>query len=126
MIRRRTAALLWLGVAALWPAGARAGGAVGVDELMRNLDRYPAEIRVEGVVSQVIPGQGMLALIDLAEFRECQVVTCAKLALPVRWPGAMPAVASTVQADGRVQKQGARLFFAARSLETLAPPPASK
>lgn len=123
---RRTAVLLWLGVAVLLPAGTRAGRAVGVEDLMRNLDRYPAEVRVEGVVSQVLPGQGMLALIDLGEFRECQVVTCAKLALPVRWPGAMPAVASTVQADGRVLREGGRLFFAARSLETVTPPPASK
>jgi len=131
MIRRalcRTgAAAAALALGAVWAPGAPATGAiVGVAELMTHPDRHPGVVWVEGVVSQVHPGERTLALIDLGEFVECQVVTCAKLTLPVRWDGPMPPVATTVRVEGAIEKQGMRKVFAARSLETTAPPPASQ
>ncbi len=113
-----------LGLAAA--PGANAAGPLGVDELMRTVDRVSGPVAVEGVVSQVFPDRKLVALIDAEEFRKCQVVTCASLTLPVEWGGALPAVASTVRAQGEVRKQGVRLLFVASSLETTAPPPASQ
>lgn len=96
-----------------------AESALGVRQLMKNVEKYPGSVRVDGVVSQVFPDQSMLALIDLAEFKECKVVTCAQLSLPVRWDGPMPAVATVVRVDGRVRKQGARRVFVADKLRSV-------
>lgn len=88
---------------------------VGVDEFMRNVDRYEKAARVQGVVSAADADQGVLALIDAGEFQACQRTTCAKLALPVRWSKDMPGVAETVVVTGSVQgSAGSRIFVASR------------
>lgn len=93
--------------------------AVSVRELIKHVDRYPGPVQVDGVVSDVFPDRKMLALIDVEEFKDCKVVTCAKLMLPVRWEGAMPVVAATVRAHGEVKKQGVRRIFVASSVENV-------
>jgi hypothetical protein len=86
---------------------------------MQHADRYPGPVRVDGVVSDVFPDRKMLALIDVKEFKDCKVVTCAQLTLPVRWGGPMPVVASTVRVNGAVKKQGVRRVFVADAMETV-------
>jgi hypothetical protein len=104
--------------APVFGAGTGSGAqTVGVRQLMKQADAYPGEIRVQGVVSRVFPEQHMLALIDAEEFKECKVVTCAQLTLPVQWKGAMPKVTDTVLAEGEVRKKGMRKLFVAESLE---------
>jgi hypothetical protein len=93
--------------------------AVGVRELMQHANRYPGPVLVDGVVSDVFPDRKMLALIDVKEFKDCKVVTCAQLTLPVRWGGPMPVVASTVRVNGAVKKQGVRRVFVADAMETV-------
>ena len=96
---------------------------IGIREFMERSSPGNGASTVEGVVSQISPDGELLALIDVAEFRECKVVTCAKLTLPVRWRGETPAVASIVRVTGTVRNDGVRRLFSASSLTVVEPPP---
>ena len=90
---------------------------LGVEQLMTDVDNYRGEIRVEGVVSNVVPSKQMLSLIDTREFKECGITTCARFTLPVHWAGSMPAVEDTVRMDGTVKELEGKLVFEAKGLE---------
>jgi hypothetical protein len=90
---------------------------LGVQEYMKNVDRYKGQVRVEGVVSAVSPADQTLSLIDIQEFKECGITTCAPLTLPVKWQGPLPSVKDVVQLEGEVRKSGGKLYFEAKSLQ---------
>jgi hypothetical protein len=90
---------------------------LGVQEFMKNVDRYQGQVCVEGVVSAVSPADQALALIDLQEFKDCGVTTCAPLTLPVKWQGPWPSVQEVVQIEGEVRESGGKLFLEAKSLQ---------
>jgi len=90
---------------------------LGVQEFMKNVDRYQGKVRLEGVVSAVSPADQALSLIDRQEFKDCGVLTCAPLSLPVKWQGPLPLVRDVVQLDGEVRESGGKLFFEAQSLQ---------
>jgi len=90
---------------------------LGVDTLMRNVERHRGVVRVQGVVSAVSEKDHTLALIDVKEFQECGVTTCASLQLPVRWEGALPAQRDMVLVSGEVKEINGKLLFIAAALE---------
>ncbi len=90
---------------------------LGVQEFMKNVDHYQGQVCVEGVVSAVSPADQALSLIDIQEFKDCGITTCAPLTLPVRWEGPWPAVRDVVQLEGEVHESGGKLFFVAKSLQ---------
>lgn len=99
-------------------SGSQSESAVlGVQEFMKNVDRYQGKVRVEGVVSAVSPAAQALSLIDVQEFKDCGVTTCAPLTLPVRWQGPWPSVNDVVQLEGELRKSGGKLFFEAKRLQ---------
>ena len=98
-------------------AASKTNAALGVENFMKNVDRYSGEVRVEGVVSAVSTTNQMLGLIDVREFQTCGLEKCAELTLPVRWTGAMPTVGQAFRADGEAQKEKGKLVFVARTLE---------
>lgn len=114
-------------IIAVWTGPGVAGGAsparaiLGVDEFMQHVEQHRGTVRVEGVVSAVAPAQQTLALIDRREFQACAVTTCARLTLPVRWTGPMPALRDLVRLEGKVQHEGGKLIFKARTLEKVTP-----
>jgi hypothetical protein len=91
--------------------------ALGVDQLMKEPEKHPGALVVEGVVKTSSKKDQTLALIDVEEYRKCKVVTCSLLALPVRWAGDMPAVLDIVRVEGEVTTVNGKLLFAARKLE---------
>lgn len=93
---------------------------VGVDELMKNVDKHRGELIVEGIVSAA--AQGRISLIDCGELEKCGVVTCAELTLPVEWAGASPAVKQRVRLHGKVRESGGKLSFVADRLEAVPAP----
>ena len=103
------------------PAKAEEGPAVqntvGVDELMKNIEKYSGDVTVLGVVKAVSDKEGRLSLIDYEEYKRCRVVTCSLLTLPVSWKGDMPAIMDVVLTSGRVEEEGEKLIFVANSLE---------
>ena len=118
--------LVALGAAALSLGYGRDGGAssdgsglIGVEALMRNADRYSGVVRVEGAVSATSAAEQTLTLIDRKELEDCGVTSCARLVLPVRWTGPMPAVRDLVEAEGQIAREGGRLIFAARTLKKI-------
>ena len=90
---------------------------LGVQEFMKNVDRHRGQVRVEGVVSAVSPADQALSLIDIQEFKDCSVTTCAPLTLPVKWQGPWPAIRDVVQLEGEVRESGGKLFFQAKRLQ---------
>jgi hypothetical protein len=90
---------------------------LGVQEFMQNVDQYQGRVRLEGVVSAVFPAEQALSLIDIKEFKDCGVTTCAPLTLPVKWQGPWPSVRDVVILEGQVRESGGKLFFEAKSLQ---------
>jgi hypothetical protein len=88
-----------------------------VDEFMTNIDHYNGLARIVGVVSEVWPEKEMLALIDVSEFKNCGVTDCARLTLPVCWPGSMPVDKDIVLVEGEVKESEEKLVFIAHTLE---------
>ena len=104
------------------PAEAAADAApIGVDEFMKNVEALRGEVVVEGVVSAVAEKERQVALIDLAEFERCSVVTCAESTLPVRWSGELPTVTERVRVRGKVEEDSGKLIFVAASADKLPP-----
>ncbi|MBI2840629.1 MAG: hypothetical protein HYX75_20120 [Acidobacteria bacterium] len=89
---------------------------LGVDALMKDVDRHREKVQIEGVVSAVSADKQTLALIDLREFQLCGIDDCA-LTLPVLWTGAMPSVKDLVKVEGRVRQSEGKLIFVASALE---------
>lgn len=86
---------------------------------MRGTSRHLAAT-VEGVVSTASSADHLLALIDRKEFQECGTTDCAKLILPVRWSGAMPALQATVRVRGQIEQVGGKMIFVAQAIEPVA------
>ncbi len=96
---------------------------LGVDTLMRNVERHRGVVRVLGVVSAISEKDHTLALIDTREFQECGITTCARLQLPVRWEGALPAERDVVRITGEAKEINGKLLFIAKALEKTSPQP---
>ena len=120
------AVLLWQSqgddkaVVAQEPPTSELATVLGVDQLMREVDAYQGSLQVEGAVSAVAAEDQSLALIDVREYKQCGVVTCAALTLPVHWAGAMPAVRDVVRLEGEVKESSGKLVFFASSLQKVA------
>src|SRR5512139_1871741 len=84
---------------------------LGVDEFMKNVDRYRGTVSLEGVVSAVAPEQQAISLIDSGEFQDCGVTTCAQLTLPVQWRGPAPSMGDLVRIEGQAQEVKGKLMF---------------
>jgi hypothetical protein len=98
-------------------AEASAQAVLGVDQLIQNVNEYHGGIiTVEGVVSAVSDEQQMLGLIDTREFAKCQITSCSRLTLPIRWTGAMPLKEETIQVKGAVQAVGKSFVFVAEMI----------
>jgi hypothetical protein len=94
----------------------------GVDEFMKNADRYRGKVGLEGVVSAIVLEQQAISLIDAKEFQACGVTTCAQLTLPVQWRGPMPAMGDLVRIEGQAQEIKGKLMFMADKLEKVTRP----
>jgi len=95
---------------------------LGVDDFMKNVDRYRGRVSLEGVVSAVAPEQQVISLIDSGEFQACGVTTCAQLTLPVQWRGPIPAVLDLVRVEGQAKEVKGKLMFVADKLEKVTRP----
>jgi hypothetical protein len=47
---------------------------LGVDDFMKNVDRYRGKVRLEGVISAITPEQQVISLLA-GEFQACNVTT---------------------------------------------------
>ena len=44
-----------------------------VDQLIKEVDRHKGLIRVEGIVTAVVPDRQMVALVDIEQYKKCGV-----------------------------------------------------
>lgn len=118
------AVLLVLGVGHGLRAGEAPGpqAVLGIDDFMKNIDRYRGKVTLEGVVSAVDQEQQAISLVDSAGYKLCGTTACPMLLnLPVQWRGPMPAVNDTVRIKGQAQKVKGKLIFVADKLEKVVP-----
>lgn len=99
------------------PEAKEAPKPLGVDELMKDVDKHRGEIDVEGIVSAA--AKGRVSLIDTGEVEKCGVTTCAELTLPVEWAGKSPEVKQRIRVHGKVTEAKGKLVFAADKLEVV-------
>jgi len=105
-------------------AGSNPAVVLGVDQLMKDVERHKGPIRVQGVVTAVVPDKRMIALVDIEQFKKCGLLTCPTyLVLPVRWSGVMPSLKDAVIVEGQVKESGGKLVFESKNLEKLTPQP---
>lgn len=90
--------------------------ALGVDDFIRAGAKVDQSVFVEGVVARVEAPQHRMALIDDAEFEECEVTTCATIYLPIRWTGDMPAPKELISVKGQVATEGGKLIVIAKEI----------
>jgi hypothetical protein len=103
-------------------AAASSPKVLGVDDFMKNVDRYRGQVSLEGVVSAVAPEQQGISLIDPGELQACGVTTCAQLTLPVQWRGPMPVLGDLVRIEGQAREVQGKLMFVADKLEKVTRP----
>jgi hypothetical protein len=103
-------------------AAASPQAVIGVDDFMKNVDRYRGKVSVEGVVSQVVPEQQAFSLIDPKEFQACGATTCAQLTLPVQWRRPLPTIRDLVRVEGQAQEVKGKLRFVADKVEKVSRP----
>lgn len=102
-------------------AGSNPAGVLGVGQLVREVDRYKGPVRVEGVVTAVVPDKKMLALVDVKQFKKCGILNCPTyLVLPVLWSGVMPSLKDAIIVEGQVKESGGKFVFEAKKIEKLA------
>jgi hypothetical protein len=99
-------------------AESAAGSSIlGIRNYMQNADKYSGTVEVEGVVSQSISIKHLVVLIDMDEYKECKVVTCSLLRLPVFWKGELPAVYDVVRVKGELGKRDGKRLFIVKELK---------
>jgi len=78
-------------------AASNPGVVLGVDQLIKEVDRHKGLVRVEGIVTAVVPDKKMVAVVDIEQFKKCGLLTCPTyLVLPVLWSGVMPSLKDAV------------------------------
>lgn len=129
---KTTHTILWLATAAVIVAGAaltwtlnRPNASVsaeivlGVDQVAQDPEAFAGrEVRLTGVVSAVVPEQQRFAVIDRAEYTDCEVVTCSQYQIPIAYDGDLPVVEAFVTITGRlIEAEPGRYLVQATAFE---------
>lgn len=93
---------------------------IGVEELMEN-PIMNKQFKVEGVVKTVNEEDNILALLDIAKYKECGLSDCC-LYLPVRWGGPFPEVQQTINITGAISDDEDGKIFIATELNIVTEP----
>jgi len=101
-------------------ASASSKATLGVDEFMKNADRYRGKVSLEGVVGTVVPKEQEITLMDRGKLGVCACVQVNLL--PVQWCGPMPAMGDLIRIEGQAQEVKGKLMFIADKLEKVGHP----
>jgi hypothetical protein len=93
---------------------------LGVDEFMKNADRYRGKVSLEGVVGTIVPREQAITLMDKGKLGVCACVQVNLL--PVQWCGPMPAMGDLIRIEGQAQEVEGKLMFVADKLEKIRHP----
>ncbi len=93
---------------------------LGVDEFIKDVDRYGGKVSLEGVVGNVAPRQQEITLMDRGKLGVCACVQVNLL--PVQWRGPMPAMGDLIRIEGQAQEVEGKLMFMAVKLEKIGHP----
>ena len=101
-------------------ASASSKATLGVDEFMKNADRYRGKVSLEGVVGTVVPKEQEITLMDRGKMGVCSCVQVNLL--PVQWRGPMPAMGDLIRVEGQAQEVEGKLMFVGDKLEKVGHP----
>ncbi|MCX5888541.1 MAG: hypothetical protein NTY36_03715 [Deltaproteobacteria bacterium] len=101
-------------------ASASSKATLGVDEFMKNADRYRGKVSLEGAVAAVVPREQAITLMDRGKMGVCSCVQVNLL--PVQWRGPMPAMGDLIRVEGQAQEVEGKLMFVADKLEKVGHP----
>lgn len=92
---------------------------LNVDQVAKNPSAFAGqEIDLSGVVSAVVPAKQLFAVIDLAEYASCRVVSCSQYQIPIAYAGDLPDVETPVTVTGHLtEPEPGRFLFQATSVE---------
>jgi hypothetical protein len=93
---------------------------LGVDEFMKNVDRYRGKVSLEGAVASVVPREQAITLMDRGKLGICSCVQVNLLA--VQWRGPMPAMGDLIRIEGQAQEVEGKLMFVADKLAKVGHP----
>lgn len=95
---------------------------LGVREFMRQREVGRGARGVEGIVSCVAEKEGVVGIVDCADFAECGGKDCCDLlTLPVRWTGTLPAPGQRVRVVGSVEERPQGKVFVASQASVVEP-----
>jgi hypothetical protein len=101
-------------------ASASSKATLGVDEFMKNADRYRGKVSLEGAVAAVAPKEQEITLMDRGKLGVCACVQVNLLS--VQWRGPMPAMGDLIRIEGQAQEVEGKLMFVADKLEKVGHP----
>ena len=101
-------------------ASASSKATLGVDEFMKNADRYRGKVSLEGAVATVVPREQAITLMDREKLGVCACVQVNLL--PVQWCGPMPAMGDLIRIEGQAQEVEGKLMFVADKLAKVGHP----
>lgn len=94
-------------------------GIIQVDDLAAEPENYQGDLVLKAAVVRVNEAEGIFAVLDYREFKQCRVLDCAKRYLPVKFSGDIPGPETLVQMTGQVVEGEKGLIFKAKTLEVI-------
>ena len=94
-----------------------ADGVLTVKQVCDNPEKFPEQIKILGVVSQIEEDQALFGVVDKAEGLSCLGGQCSDCLLPVSWDGPMPEVGQTIIVTGQIASSAQGLVVAASRVD---------
>ncbi len=92
-------------------------GVLTVKQVCDKPEKFPEQIKILGVVSQVEEDQALFGLVDKTEGLSYLADECSDCLMPVSWNGPMPQIGQTITVTGRIEKSPQGLVVAASKVE---------
>jgi hypothetical protein len=101
------------------PKGVGGNKPLNVDWVASDPSAYKGTFKIKGVVSSVSASKSTFVMIDLREYAECGIVTCASKYVRVRYKGKLPRVIDKLIVTGEMVQHGRGYLFEAKELQKL-------
>jgi hypothetical protein len=101
------------------PKGVVSNKPLNVDWVASDPSAYKGTFKIKGVVSSVSSAKSTFVLIDLREYSECRIVTCASKFVRVGYRGKLPRVTDKLVVTGEMVLHGKGYLFEAKEVQSL-------
>jgi hypothetical protein len=97
-----------------------------VEDVLNNPTEFlNQEIKIEGIVSQLVSDKQQFSIISDKEFEECGIAKCnANEQLPIRFKNELPQVGGKVEVFGKITKTEEGFIYEAKTIRNIKDIPA--